>query len=536
MQLNFKAFAFILLFLIPIENIFSQEDYIATKFSQDGSLFKNFDDDSKLLTEFKENDKCLVISFLGKYTYKIKYKGWEGYVTDEFLFVNEDMMDLYFDHEEKQRIKAIQEKEERQNKILEITNAAKNEKNELRRQDSIAKAKVETKRLELVEIARKKQEKIYEQKRLDALAKAKTEEQKRLQELEVERIRTEQLNAQRKQDSIAKVKVEEKRLELLEIERKKQEEIAEQKRLNALAKAKTEEQKRLQELEVERIRTEQLNAQRKQDSIAKVKVEEKRLKLLEIESNKQEQIAEQKKIDAIEKAKADEQNRLQALEVERISEQKKLEAIKKAIQEEQTRLNTLAKERGKLEQIYELRRQDSNAIINDKKQEELMMLNRQDSIAKINEVLKENVILERMKFRNTCHYFINEFDKYYNEKTIRTEPYKVGENLTIELYRQGRSVNVFFNLSKDLGCASYLSNNRSSIRVELENNQEITFYHTWNIECGEFNFKGKISSSQMQKLKESPIKSIRFRGTQNSYNTSSIEYKEFFIDKLKCLE
>ncbi len=172
---------------------------------------------------------------------------------------------------------------------------------------------------------------------------------------------------------------------------------------------------------------------------------------------------------------------------------------------------------------------------------------KQDSIVKIKETEKskiklqenkeqENARLERIKFRNTCHYIVNEYDDYYKERNIKTTPYTVSRNLTIELVRQGRSVSVFINLSEDLGCASYLSSQRSFVKVKLENNKIITFYHSWNIECGDFSFKGKISSSQIISLKNSPIKSIKLQGTKYSQEIIDIDYKEFFIDKLKCIE
>ena len=141
-----------------------------------------------------------------------------------------------------------------------------------------------------------------------------------------------------------------------------------------------------------------------------------------------------------------------------------------------------------------------------------------------------------LEFRNTCHYTINEFDPFYNVKTVRTEAYKIAEALTIELYKQGRKTNVFINSKEDLGCVSYFTNNRSSTKITLENNQVVSFYHSWDMECGQFLFKGNLSQSQMNILKKSPIKSIRLRGTKGSKEVIEIAYKEFFMDKLKCLE
>ncbi len=131
---------------------------------------------------------------------------------------------------------------------------------------------------------------------------------------------------------------------------------------------------------------------------------------------------------------------------------------------------------------------------------------------------------------------MNEFDDIDNVKIIRTIPYKVNDNLTIELYRQGHREYVFFNLEQDLGCVSYLSNNRSYVRVTLENNQVVTFYHSWDVDCGNFKLKGRLSSSRIAILKKSPIKSLKFKGTKYSFEIDSVNYKNFFIDKLQCLD
>jgi hypothetical protein len=179
---------------------------------------------------------------------------------------------------------------------------------------------------------------------------------------------------------------------------------------------------------------------------------------------------------------------------------------------------------------------------------------KQDSIAKVivveAEIIEEKVAsnntievekieperLEKIEFRNTCHHAMNEYDAIDRIKIIRTDPYNLTKNLTIELFKRGRNTNVFFNLQEDLGCSSYLPSNRSYVKVRLENNQTITFYHSWDMDCGDFRFKGVISNSQMALLRNSPIKSIFLKGTKASSEITNIEYKEFFIDKLKCIE
>jgi hypothetical protein len=131
---------------------------------------------------------------------------------------------------------------------------------------------------------------------------------------------------------------------------------------------------------------------------------------------------------------------------------------------------------------------------------------------------------------------MNEYDAIDRIRIVRTDPYQINDNLTIELFKRGSTINIFFNLKQDLGCASYLPNNRSYVKVNLDNNQTVTFYHSWDMDCGDFRFKGNISRSQMEQLKKASIKSIALHGTKYSSEFINVEYKEFFIDKLKCIE
>jgi hypothetical protein len=137
--------------------------------------------------------------------------------------------------------------------------------------------------------------------------------------------------------------------------------------------------------------------------------------------------------------------------------------------------------------------------------------------------------------KTDCHYLINEIDSYENIELIKTDNYWVNNDLRIELYKKGNKKYVFFNYQGNLGCASLYTDNRSFVKVILENDNVITFYHTWDIDCGDFSLKGILSNSNMQKLQDSPIKSILLHGTKGNMEIENLEYKEFFIDKLKCL-
>ena len=226
---------------------------------------------------------------------------------------------------------------------------------------------------------------------------------------------------------------------------------------------------------------------------------------------KQENI-ETKKLDSITKAK-------EAQQLALIAQQKQ-----DSLSEIETQQNLLLAEQKKTDSIALAQ---YNNTISDIKNQETHILQKQEPT---------NIEHKKVTRSTDCKYLINEYDDFYNVKTIQTDPYILSNKLTIELYRLGRKLNIFFNLSENLGCASYMSHNRSSVKVTLENNQTVSFYHSWGMDCGNFTFKGKLSTSQIKRLLESPIKSILLRGTKSSMEITDITNKYFFIDKLHCLE
>lgn len=642
------------IFLSFTIQLFSQEASISTKFSQDGKLYQTEAKSSEAIAEFKENQKCVVTAFLGNYTYKIKYKDLVGFVKDQYLFVNEQMMDLYFDHEEKQREKAVEERKNRQGKVDAIAREAQ-EKIELieqKRRDSIAAIKA--KEIErLLQIKRNDSiVKAKEEQRIQRIAKAKKDsiakvvkEQNRLlaekqRNDSIATVREEtrkQLEIQKRNDSIAKVKDAERKQQIekrktdsivqlakernrILIEKRKKEAIEKAKK-EAAAKTELEAQKELarqkRNAPIAKVEDEAktLEKIRKKDSIAKIEADQKNaLALLRKRNdsvveirNQEKALAETKRKDSIARIEEEEKKALAVLRKRNdsiskiISQEKALAQTKRedsiinakaqeklALEELRKRNTSIAKanieknntvtgnqnadsNQVKIDQSklsFEKKRYDSIVKVREQERKQLVKLRRQnDSISKIIEeerkaletLRKDNAnvtaqvknnssidskaenqkrleMLERLKFRDSCHYQINEFDKFYNITTIRTEAYALSNNLTVELYKQGKKLNVFFNYDGDLGCASYLPNQRSSVKVTLENNQTISFYHSWDIECNAFLFKGRLSSSQIEQLKNAPIKSILIKGTEDSTEINFIDYKEFFIDKLKCIE
>ena len=187
---------------------------------------------------------------------------------------------------------------------------------------------------------------------------------------------------------------------------------------------------------------------------------------------------------------------------------------------------------------------EENKLKQEKKIKEERKKFKSDSIKEVSNQRKKDLVKQKkikdslynVDLRTNCHYDKNEIDEFDNVRIIRTKYYWVSNNLHIELYRKGNRKYVFFDFIGDLGCASSYSHNRSYVKVKLENNDIVTFYHSWDVDCHSFSLKGNLNNSDITRLKKSPIKSIRLQGTDYYDDVEKLEYKEFFIDKLKCIK
>ncbi|CAH8296643.1 hypothetical protein EV196_11111 [Mariniflexile fucanivorans] len=502
----------ILIFLSLSIKVSSQEANLASDFSLDGTLYKNFDKTSGALTEFKEGDACMVLGYFGKEIYKVKYNSFVGFVDSQYLNLNEAIMDLYYDFQDSERLRIIAEETKRKAVVQEIVKEAEAEKERLKlleiekqralelieknRLDSISKVRAEEKRLqEAQETARKLEAARIEKETKEAIVKAKVEEEKRIREIQeavarkVEAARIEK----KQQEAISKAKAEKERLKLLEFKRQKALELLEKNRVDSIAKVRAEEKRtqKAQEAAIKKLEAERID-KAKQEAIAKAKSveEDKRLQ--------KAQEAATRKLEAERIAKAQQADTVRDYKAERI-ELIKQEAIAHAKK---------AKEKIEVKEV---------------------------AVLQITDEREQAKQLELIRFRNTCHYAMNEYDDINRIEIVRTDPYHINDMLSVELFKRGKSVNIFFNLKKDLGCASYLPSNRSYVKVRLDNNRTITFYHTWGMDCGDFSFKGTLSKSQINSLKTSPIKSIFLKGTKLSTTITDIDYKTIFIDKLDCI-
>lgn len=135
--------------------------------------------------------------------------------------------------------------------------------------------------------------------------------------------------------------------------------------------------------------------------------------------------------------------------------------------------------------------------------------------------------------KNECAYTINEVDIFDKVKIVRTSAKWIVGGLHIELYSKGGKKKVIFS-AIDLGCTSPYKNNRSWVKVMLENDDVITFYHSGNLDCGGFELWGNISNSEIARLKQSPVKAIKMEGTEYNHTITDLDWPTFFIDQLKC--
>ncbi|MFD1017429.1 hypothetical protein [Winogradskyella rapida] len=123
-------------------------------------------------------------------------------------------------------------------------------------------------------------------------------------------------------------------------------------------------------------------------------------------------------------------------------------------------------------------------------------------------------------------------------KVIETTYYSITLDyyLSVKLKKYGNKNYIYFSLNADLGCASSYKNSQSYVKIYLDNDDIITFYHYGDIDCADFTLKGILTSDDISRLKKSTIQSIRLQGTDYREDLETIDYKEFFLDKLKCIQ
>jgi len=160
------------------------------------------------------------------------------------------------------------------------------------------------------------------------------------------------------------------------------------------------------------------------------------------------------------------------------------------------------------------------------KEVEIKIAKEKEAELKVKEEKIENL-------KNDCNYYTNEVDIFDKVRIIRTSPKEIADYLRVGFYAKGNRKEVVFH-AIGLGCTSSYENNRSWVKVMLENNDVVTFYHSGQLDCGSFELWGNISNSEIIRLKKSPIKAIKLEGTKYNQTITDFHWPTFFIDQLKC--
>ncbi|WP_341221032.1 hypothetical protein [Polaribacter atrinae] len=157
-----------------------------------------------------------------------------------------------------------------------------------------------------------------------------------------------------------------------------------------------------------------------------------------------------------------------------------------------------------------------------------------DSILKIE---KEKEL--KLKEKRKCKYITNGIDDFTNKKVVKTEWHTLETNdkdFLIMLRNINNQKSIIITIAKDLGCAVPFKNKRSSVKFKLENDNIVSFYHFGDVDCGDFTIIAKLTDSDEKKLKNSPIKTIRFTGDKYYYDLKDVIWSSFFIDQLDCIK
>lgn len=518
-----------LLLILCVYQVRSQTDFIEqntelniqTKFIQYGGLLETSSRNSPMIAQFNKGQKCLVKSFLGNATFKIEYKRWVGYVTSENIYINDELEEVI--------------KKYKENKDYNRENV-----NNLIVEESPINIETRAKVDEAVQL---KQLAEANAKYLAEKEKAKADEALRLKQLTEDQTKTDEAERIR-----------------LTVEAKAKADEDKKIRVAAQVKAKENEEERIGlaaeavDAQTEKVKTEdKINEQGNninqtynnfQNTELNIRTKFKQygslFETLSINSsvmapfNKGQKCVVKNYL-GNSTFKIEYKKWVGYVTSDDLVINDELEAVIKKPKEPQTMRIQKVDAEVVQEELSIVETEKKNEVVEPMKME-LKQESNSVKNQKEDKIIEQRVDIDRIELRFTCHYQMNEIDEFYNERIIKTENYEVNSHLKIELYRIGNKKHVFMNFDGQLGCASYFSHNRSYAKIKLENNTIVTIYHSWNVDCANFSLKGILSNSSKSKLKESPIKSIKLQGTKDFIEIENIVYKEFFMDKLGCLD
>lgn len=92
---------------------------------------------------------------------------------------------------------------------------------------------------------------------------------------------------------------------------------------------------------------------------------------------------------------------------------------------------------------------------------------------------------------------------------------------------------LWIHLARDLGCAVSFKERESNVKIKLKNGNIVSFNHHGKTGCSDFSIVSRLTYNAISRLKKSPIKTIRFMGTDHFHDVKNIKWGSFFIDKFR---
>lgn len=149
---------------------------------------------------------------------------------------------------------------------------------------------------------------------------------------------------------------------------------------------------------------------------------------------------------------------------------------------------------------------------------------------------KEKLMEDYAFIRSDCH--IEEIED--TNGTITSNYSLVGpsfndSSLNVSIMKLGSSKYLKISTNKEMGCTNPHSDNRSKVVFKLKNGISVNFFHSGKLNCDNYVLIGKLTASDIKKLKSSPIKMVRMYDSKHYIDIYTISYKDFFIEKIDCV-
>ncbi len=149
---------------------------------------------------------------------------------------------------------------------------------------------------------------------------------------------------------------------------------------------------------------------------------------------------------------------------------------------------------------------------------------------------KEKLMEDYAFIRNDCHIVADEIDGFTTTSNYSLiEPTFRDSSLNISIMKSEDSRYLKISTVEEMGCITPYINSGSKVVFKLKNGLKVSFFHSGEEDCSNYALIGKLTSSDIKKLKSSPIKMVRIYGSKRYIDLYTISYKDFFIEKIDCI-